>query len=529
MTNDDSVAARFQRIARQYPQRSLLSTLPETAQAYGIEAGELRYLDIQTRVAALAHAFEQQGYSAGERVLVLLENRPDFFCFFLALNQLGLSVVPANPDLRLAELTYLIGHAQPCLAISIESHSALLAHAANAAEQKMPVITADAPLPRHDHATPVARLVKDASQREAALLYTSGTTGHPKGCVLSNTYFLACGDWYAETGGLCAISSDNEERMITPLPLFHMNAMAVSFMAMLSVGGCLICLDRFHPTSWWHSVKLAKATCLHYLGAEDQQHQVRFGFGAGIDPNLHHDFESRFGFPLIEAWAMTETGCGAVIAANRPPRRVGLSVIGRAEKDIDIRIVDDANNPVANMAPGELLVKHAGASPRHGFFTEYYRDPEATKAAWLDGWFHTGDIVRQDEQGDMVFVDRKKNVIRRSGENIAAVEVEGILMRHPQVNAAAVAAVPDEIRGDEVFACITTGSAPSEQLASDIVNWCLQQMAYYKAPGYIAFIDQLPLTSTQKIQRGALRQLAISLLDDKQTVCTTALKKRQGS
>jgi len=539
MSTDDSVAARFERICKRYPDRSLLHVLPETAHFYDIEAGKHRYQEIESRINAIAKSFSDAGYQRGERVVLLVENRPTFFYYFLALNQLGISVVPANPDLRLAELTYLVGHAQPCLAISVSSHAKMLGQAADAAGIDMAVVAPDSEPPPNHHPFAVARLASSVSEQEAALLYTSGTTGNPKGCVLSNSYFLECGNWYANTGGLCSISTDGE-RMITPLPLFHMNAMAVSFMAMLTVGGCLICLDRFHPRTWWQSVTQSKATCLHYLGVmptilmgldaneNDTKHNIRFGFGAGIDSNLHDAFEKRFGFPLIEAWAMTETGCGAVIAANRLPRRVGESVIGKPENCLQIRIVDDNHNDVASNAPGELLVRHAGASPRQGFFSEYYKDAEATDAAWRDGWFHTGDIVRQESQGDMVFVDRKKNVIRRSGENIAAVEVEGVLMRHPQIDAAAVAAVPDKTRGDEVFACINTSSEATPQLAHDIVNWCLQQMAYYKAPAYVAFIDNIPLTSTQKIQRGELKQLAKSLLSDPQTVCTAALKKRQG-
>jgi acyl-CoA synthetase (AMP-forming)/AMP-acid ligase II len=142
-------------------------------------------------------------------------------------------------------------------------------------------------------------------EMEAALLYTSGTTGNPKGCILTNTYFLEAGRWYAEAGGLCALTP-NGERMITPLPIFHMNAMAYSFMAMVAVGGCLTVLDRFHPSSWWRSVRESGATCLHYLGVmpsmlmgapeepADRDHSVRFGFGAGVDPKLHAGLRGAF-------------------------------------------------------------------------------------------------------------------------------------------------------------------------------------------------------------------------------------------
>jgi acyl-coenzyme A synthetase/AMP-(fatty) acid ligase len=260
-------------------------------------------------------------------------------------------------------------------------------------------------------------------------------------------------------------------------------------------------------------------------GAEDRAHALRFGFGAGIDPKLHAAFEERFNVPLVEAWAMTETGTSAVIAASHPPRRVGESCLGRPGPGMEMRIVADDGTEADQ---GELLVRAAGPNPRAGFFREYYKDPQATAEAWADGWFHTGDLVRRDESGAVYFVDRKKNVIRRSGENIAAVEVESVLMRHPALRAAAVAAVPDAIRGDEVFA-VLVADAPSPDLARDIATWALGQMAYFKVPGYIAFVDRLPLTATNKLQRAELKTLAARLVDDPATVNTTALKRRQGA
>jgi len=380
----------------------------------------------------------------------------------------------------------------------------------------------------------------DPLKREAAMLYTSGTTGKPKGCVLSNLYFLESGRWYAQAGGICALNEDGE-RMITPLPIFHMNAMAYSLMAMVAVGGCLTALDRFHPRTWWQSVRQSRATCLHYLGvmpsmlmkaepdAADRDHNVRFGFGAGIDPKLHVPFEERFGIPLAEGWAMTETGAGAVICANLEPRKRGSSCLGRPRGGVQARILADDGTEAAPEQPGELLVRHAGDDPRHGFFSEYYKNPEATAEAWEGGWFHTGDIVRRDAGGDFFFVDRKKNVIRRSGENIAAVEVESILLQHPDIKASAVAAAPDELRGDEVFACLVVDGERSEAKARAIVAWCLERIAYYKAPGYVAFLDELPLTATQKIQRGELKNLVPRLLADPKTVDTRAMKKRQAA
>lgn len=523
-----SIYAAFAASAARWPERDMLSVLPETAGIYAIEAESIRYGMAAARVDFLADRLAAAGYGAGHRVMVLLENRPAFFLWFLALNRLGASIVPVNPDLRAAELAYMVGHAEPALAVCIPARARDLVQAAQTAGVSMPVIAPD-------KAPPPPRKAAELARNEAAMLYTSGTTGQPKGCVLPNEYFLMAGRWYAGAGGLCDLNKDGE-RMITPLPIFHMNAMAYSFMAMIAVGGCLIALDRFHPRTWWQSVRDSRATCLHYLGVmpsmlmglpaspEDTNHTVRFGFGAGVDPKLHADFEARFGFPLVEAWAMTETGAGAVICANQMPRRVGESCLGKPGPDMALRIVDDSGDDT-NGAPGELLVRHSGADPRRGFFAEYYKNQQATDEAWQDGWFHTGDIVRQDPDGAVFFVDRKKNVIRRSGENIAAVEVESVLMRHPAVHAAAVTAVPDPMRGDEVFACIVTDD-PTPDLAHQITDWCLTQLAYYKAPGFIAFVDALPLTATQKIQRAQLKTMAAELLEDPATDDLRHLKKR---
>ncbi len=203
------------------------------------------------------------------------------------------------------------------------------------------------------------------------------------------------------------------------------------------------------------------------------------------------------------------------------------SCLGKAIPELATKIIRDDGSDCDVNEPGELLVRQAGSDPRDGFFTEYFKDAQATAEAWDGGWFHTGDIVRRGPEGDFYFVDRKKNVIRRSGENIAAVEVESMLMQHEDIRAAGVAAVPDALRGDEVFACLVVDGERNEARARDIASWCLQRMAYYKVPGYIAFVDGLPLTGTQKIQRGELKALAVRLLDAPETVNTCDMKKRQ--
>ncbi len=538
-----NVHEAFSRAVRDYGDRPFLDVLPEVAKVYGIAPGELTYAQANAEVEKLAGQFRAAGYGRGHRVGLLLENRPIYFLTWFALNSLGASVVPINPDLRSSELQYLIAHSEMTAAIVLSSRQAEVAAAALAAKCPTVVMTPDVVPTRLANAAAVSAAA--GVDDECAVLYTSGTTGQPKGCVLTNDYFLFTAEWYVGLGGLCAMQP-GKERMLTPLPTFHMNAMATSGMTMVALGSCLIPLDRFHPKSWWHCVRESRATVVHYLGvmpailmsapasADDRRHQVRFGFGAGVPRELHIPFEERFNFPLIEAWAMTETGSGAVIAASHEPRHRGTSCIGQPAPGLEVRLMRDDGSEVAVDEPGELQVRREGAKPQRGFFDRYLKDEKATATAWEGGWFHTGDLVRRDADGYMYFVDRTKNVIRRSGENISAVEVERVLSEYPELvgGAVAVAAVPDDLRGDEVFACLQlssplNGAAEREAAAVKLVRWCLERMAYFKAPGYVAFVDKLPVTSTQKIHRRALKELAAELLSQQQCVDTRSLKKRQ--
>jgi acyl-CoA synthetase (AMP-forming)/AMP-acid ligase II len=530
----------FASAAARHGDRPCLAVLPETAKAYAIAAGELSYSGVLAHISVLTEAYRAQGYGHGHRVGLLLENRPAYFLHWYALNGLGASVVPINPDLRSAELEYLIGHSEVVAVVTVEHRQPDIKAAAQAIGTRLPVVgPKEAPA---RIATPAPKSGRPDRDSECALLYTSGTTGKPKGCVLPNEYFLYAGHWYATAGGLIAMRP-GAERMLTPLPAFHMNAMAYSAMAMVTTGGCLIALDRFHPRTWWQSVRDSRATIVHYLGVmppmligapdspDNRAHSVRFGFGAGVPRGIHATFESRFGFPLIEAWAMTETGAGAVVVASSEPRHTGNNCFGKPGPELEARVVADDGGEAEVDQPGELLVRHAGPEPRYGFFREYLKEAEATAAAWQGGWFHTGDVVRRGADGSLHFVDRKKNVIRRSGENISAVEVESVLMQHTAIKHVAVAATPDRVRGDEVFACVVAKQLPldraaREQLAADIVAWCLQRLAYYKAPGYVAFVPEVPLTSTQKILRGQLKDLVAASLATDACVDTRDLKKR---
>ncbi|MDE0244259.1 MAG: AMP-binding protein [Gammaproteobacteria bacterium] len=536
-----TVARVLEDAAARHGDKPFLRITRDTAERTGIEAGDLSYAEAWDRTRALIGEFEGIADGGPQRVALLLENRPEMFLHWLALNALGISAAPLNPAWRSAELGYALAHSESRLVIALPDRVDELRDVVRQEGLDVPVRALGEDIPELPSRAGGGQQPEGSAERECALLYTSGTTGKPKGCMLSNRYFTMIGDWYTALGGLCALDREGD-CVITPLPMHHMNAMACSTMVMLVNGGCIVPLDRFHPRSWWREVRESGATIVHYLGVmpaillkleedpAERRHAVRFGFGAGVGSRQHVPFEERFGFPLVEAWAMTETGASAAMIANHEPRKRGTACFGRPLPAVEARIVDDRANEVPVDQPGELWVRHAGGDPRLGFFSGYFKDAAATEAAWEGGWFHTGDIVARDADGDMHFVDRKSNMIRRSGENIAAVEVEGVLAEHDAVAEAGVVAAPDEIRGDEVFACIRRkrGSADSgdaQSLAEELVRYCLKRLAYFKAPGYVAFVDALPHTTTEKLDRAALKLLAADLLDRADCLDTRALKR----
>ncbi len=534
-----TVFEAFSVSAQHHPSGAFLRILPETAASSCTVPGDISYGRALAQIQTLRESYQRGGYGTGHRVGLLLENRSVFFLHWLALNALGVSVVPVSAELRSLDLTYLIDHSELCLVVALPERELDLRAMAKQLSRELWIVTPA--LRGQIPQAPSSAATSDSGglDSECAVLYTSGTTGRPKGCVLTNRYFLQAGEWYARLGGLCAIETDRDV-LITPLPMHHVNAMAFSTTVMILNGGCIVPLDRFHPKTWWESVETARATIVHYLGvmpsllmsapasAHDRAHRVRFSFGAGVDKGLHAPFEARFGFPLVEAWAMTETGAGAAIIAHREPRNVGTACFGRASQDVEFKLVDEAGQEVMTGTPGELLVRATGPDPRRGFFREYLKDSEATAEAWQGGWFHTGDVVRADEGGNLYFVDRRKNIIRRSGENISALEVESVLRQHSEVKDVAVSATPDLLRGDEVLACVVLKDITRAQqdLARELAGYCLDQLAYYKAPGWVAFVDHLPLTASQKVQRAELKKLAAELPGQPGVYDTRAMKTR---
>jgi len=535
----DSVYARFLEAASQYSDKAFLHIPRQATHAYSDKSVDFSYEEMRVAIDKAREVYMQAGYGLGHRIALALENRTEFFQHFFALNGLGVCVVPINAEFVVEEISYLLDNSDVSLVLSLPEHLSKLSKALDSIQREVDLLGLEnlsglPSAPKIDNTN-----IRIGEQADAAILYTSGTTGKPKGCVLSNEFFFCVGDWYTSLGGHCSIEL-GMDRIITPLPVFHTNALVWSMMAMLQSGGCIIQLDRFHSSTWWETVRESRATIMHYLGVmpamllnlpesdEDAHTHIRFGLGGGVEPDLHARFEQRFGLPLIEGWAMTETGSGVCFMSQKEPRNVGNRCMGTVTENMEIRVIGEDGEDVRTGTAGEMLVRRKGSKAGYGFFTEYYKNPEATAEAWKDGWFHTGDVVKEDAYGSAYFVERKKNIIRRSGENIAAAEVENVLIDHPQVANCAITAMPDPIREEEVAACVELNAnvLSSESVAVELVNYCLKRLSYFKVPGYIVFVDALPVTSTQKVQRGELRKLCLDLSATTQSIDCRHLKKK---
>jgi crotonobetaine/carnitine-CoA ligase len=532
-----TIGAAFASTVAAYADRPFLAVPANENRAYLPSGFEISYGDAGRHVERLAAIYRQAGYGVGHRVATLLENRPEYVLHKLALNSIGVCCVPINPDYRAAEIAYLIDHSEPDLLLILSSRDAQIGEALAQSTHRPPVLVSDEfSGPLRSPSQP-SRNTEPSPETPASILYTSGTTGRPKGCILSHGYEFASGAWYASLKGLAGLRP-GEDRVYNPLPLYHVNSAVVSLMGAMVTGCCQIQPDRFSPQRWWREVAETRATIVHYLGIvaplllaqprceDERRHSIRIGIGAGIEPQLHAPFEQRFGFPLVEIWGMTEMV--RVLADNFEPRQVGSRAFGRAVPGIDVRVVDDADRDVPDGQPGEMLVRHSAATPRRGCFSGYLDDEAATEDAWRGGWFHTGDVVWRGTDGMLHFVERKKNIIRRSGENIAAAEVEAVLLTHPDVQQAAVMAVKDELREEEVLACVVPKrEIAAQDMAAVLFRHCNEHLAYYKAPGWIHIVPSLPTTGTQKIQKHTIYPSGTDPRSLPDIIDMRALKRRQ--
>ncbi len=496
------------------------------------------YQETFEKANKISTIFLDNGYGNNLRVATLLGSTPAHYIVKLALNKIGVSVVPINPDYSPDETAYLLADSGSVLAICTEHYIKQLKTAIAYKDLSIPIVTYDE-IETIQTLKPLSDLGTQVhGKTEASLLYTSGTTGRPKGCMLSHEYELMCGEVYANIGKPISLSF-GKDKILNPLPSYHINAGIVTFFAAMLTGNSLIQPERFSISSWWEDINETEATIFHYLGViiavllSDQSAtkaslgKLRVGFGAGVEPALHQEFETRFGIPLIECWGMTEM-C-RVLYNNEEPRQIHTRAMGRPRKDLQVKVVDESDQEVEIGMPGEMVVRHSEKTPRAGAFSGYLNKEKETEEAWKNGWFHTGDTVTMDETGMLYFVDRAKNIIRRAGENIAAAEVENCLFEIEIVSKIACIAVKDDIREEEVMACVVLedGNKESEEVAEILFNHALEKMAYFKAPGYILFMDDLPVTGTQKVVKHKIFEPDIDLRHLTGVFNFTHLKKRK--
>jgi crotonobetaine/carnitine-CoA ligase len=482
---------------------------------------EVTYRELNRQVDRAANAFLALGLRKGQRVALMLPNRPEFLYAWLGLSKIGASMVPLNTAFKSREARYVVDHSEARFLLADARYREVLEPILPECPRLERRILVDAPAPgwldwsalQADSADDLAP-VDLCPDDESAVLYTSGTTRYPKGCVEPHSYYLLGGLVYRRVLGLTVT-----DRVLTPLPLFHMNPQILSTMGTLLSGGSLVLVDRFHPTRWWDEVRRTRPTVFHYLGVmpamliglperpDDRDQPARYGLGAGVGTDVQERFEERFGCKLLEVFGMTEVGLNFCC----PPmgeRKVGTRCFCTVFREYEARVVDEHDRDVPDGQPGQLLLR--GSDPAHrrrGFMTEYLKNPEATAEAWAGGWFHTGDTVVRDPDGYFHFVDRQKDLIRRSGENISSSEVEAVIRAHPAVLDAAVIPVPDPIREEEVKAYVLLQPGQSVETCppAELVGWCEQRLAYFKVPRYVEYREELPRTPTEKVQKQVLK------------------------
>ena len=316
MMDDTTIGEAFATAVAMWGDKPFFAVPASPDRGY-LESGfEISYAEAGRQVEALTALYRAAGYGSGHRVATLVENRPDYVLHKIALNSLGVCCVPINPEYRSGEIAYLLEHSEPEIVIVLAARRQHLIDAVRESPHKPAIVILEdfaATLPRSSRP---ASLGQPTPETPACILYTSGTTGRPKGCVLSQGYEVAAGARYAALGGRAALRP-GQDRIYNPLPLYHANAGIFSLMAAILTGNCQIQPDRFRPQRWWREIAETRATVVHYLGIivplllgqaptdDERSHQVRFAIGAGVEPELHGAAEQRFGFPLIEVWGMT--------------------------------------------------------------------------------------------------------------------------------------------------------------------------------------------------------------------------------
>lgn len=464
-------------------------------------AGVLTFAQLDRAVRQVATELVRRGVRPGDRIAVSLPNRIQFPVLWLAITAAGGVMVPVNPAYRSDDLAHLIRHSGAIAFMGMrgskvdlptggwaEDADALLAAASTKATAPLPAIQPEWP---------------------ANIQYTSGTTGLPKGCVLSHRYWVNFGRCFVDQGP--RLTSDDT---VLTAQAFSYADPQWNVVASLLSGATLVILERFSPSRFWSRVCEHGVTFFYCLGAmptlllkmppddAERRHRVRMVVCSGIPRDRHAELERRFGAPWLEAYGTTETGGDLMVPLEEHEASIGTGHLGRPMAGKEIRILDDGGGQVPVGAVGELCIRGVGMMDR------YHDDPVATATAFRDGWYHTGDRVSEDQAGRIVYVSRIKDMVRRGGENISAAEVEAALQSHPQVRIAACIAVPDELRGEEAKAFIVPNQFDGDPdvLLRDVAAFLALHLAEFKIPRYWEAVTELPMTVSDKVAKSRLRE-----------------------
>jgi len=470
--------------------------------------------DLSGRAAA---GLREAGLSPGQVVALQLPNIPQFLIAYFGALKAGLVVLPLNPLLMAPELEYHLTDSAAAMLIGFQGLHAEAAKACETTGVPLYLVSADAsPLP--EGTRPVTELISTAPLDEpggdvvalgpddtAVLVYTSGTTGKPKGAELTHfQLYMNC----TVAGGLFGARSDDV--VLAVLPFFHVFGLSSVINVFVRYGGCLSILPRFQPSAVLDAIEADRCTViggvptmLHALAQQDitgrdlSALRVAVSGGASLPEDVMRTFEDKYGIEVLEGYGMTETASSC--SFNRPGDRKVLS-IGKPLWGVRMRVADSSGRllPPGREHVGEILIRG------HNVMRGYLGRPEATAETLRDGWLHSGDLGYVDEDGFYFIVDRAKDLVIRGGYNVYPREIEEVLYAHPSILEAAVIGKPDERLGEEVVAVVALREGASVS-AEEIIAYTRERLAAYKYPREIRFMTELPKGPSGKILKSALR------------------------
>jgi long-chain acyl-CoA synthetase len=466
----------------------------------------LDYGELLRQARRLAGHLHRAGIGPAAKIALFLENGYQTTLLFLAAMIGGRVVAPLNLRAQRSQLAYVLEHCDCELLITAPAHEAQLREAAALVSRRFAIAVIDVDAREAFPDAPEVELAASRADDTALLMYTSGTTGKPKGVLLSHRNLVAAartiGAWHGLT---------RADRVLSSLPLFHINGQVIATIAPFVSGGSIVAPHRFSVTSWWQDVERHRCTWINmvptiiaYLlnAARDKPQRrfatVRFGRSASapLPPEQHRAFEHVFGIPVIEGMGMTESSslvfCNSMDPAKRKYGSVGLPC------GIEARIVGEGGADLRDGETGEIVFR--GPNVMSG----YYKAPDKTAEALdTDGWLRTGDLGHRDRDGFFFVTGRIKELIIKGGENIAPREIDEALLAHPAVLEAAAVGVPDPSYGQEILAAVVL--KPGASCGEDELRaFCLGELGRYKTPRYFRFIDELPKGPSGKVQRLSL-------------------------